>query len=90
MNELSKPPQIAQIKDAEQKVVKELERSRNSAYQKFPLLFTLLAAFGVVATFYGFEHMIDQIPLLANNPLLLLGVGIGSLILTGTLYKKLG
>lgn len=79
-----------ELKQAEQKVVKELEKSRDSAYEKFPLLFTLLAAFGVVATFYGFEHMIDQIPLLANNPLLLLGVGIGSLILTGTLYKKLG
>jgi hypothetical protein len=88
MTDLKSAP--LEIKQAEQKVVKELEKSRDSAYEKFPLLFTLLAAFGVVATFYGFEHMIDQIPLLANNPLLLLGVGIGSLILTGTLYKKLG
>ena len=79
-----------EIKEAELKVVKELEKSRDNAYQRFPLLFTMLAAFGLVATFYGFEHMIDSIPILANNPLILLGVGIGSLVVTGTLYKKLG
>ncbi len=88
MNDIKNAPQ--EIKQVEQKVVNELSKSRDSAYMRFPLLFTLLAAFGLVATFYGFEHIIDGIPLLADNPLILLSVGIGSLFLTGTLYKKLG
>lgn len=78
------------IKSSEELVVKELTKRRDTAFQKFPLLFVLLSAFGIVATFYGFEHIIDQIDFLANNPVLLLGVGIGTLVLTGQLYKKLG
>jgi uncharacterized integral membrane protein len=53
------------------------------------ILFTLLGTFGVVATFYGFEHVIDHMGLFSNHPFLLLGTGLATLILTGTLYKKL-
>lgn len=77
------------VKKAEAKVVQEVNRTR-SVFQRFPLLFTLLGAFGLVATFYGFEHIIDNIDFLAENPVLLLGVGIGTLVFTGQLYKKLG
>ena len=70
-------------------VVDRLTRRRNSTFNRFPLLFTLLGAFGVVATFYGFERLIDKLDFLADNPLILLGIGILTLILTGTLYKKL-
>lgn len=79
-----------EIKNVEQKVVNGLARSRNSAYARFPLLFTMLGTFGVVATFYGFEHLIDRLPFVADNPIILLAVGILTLALTGTLYKKLG
>lgn len=78
------------LKKTEQKIVNGLVKSRDSAYSRFPLLFTLLATFGVVATFYGFEHIIDGIPLLANNPIILLAIGVSALFVTGTLYKKLG
>ncbi|MCA9332471.1 hypothetical protein KDA00_01210 [Candidatus Saccharibacteria bacterium] len=88
MNDHKKTPQ--DIRQVEQRVVKELEKNRDSAYEKFPLLFTMLGAFGVVATFYGFEHIIDNIDLFADNPFILLGVGVSTLVLTGTLYKKLG
>jgi len=53
------------------------------------MFFTLLAGFGLVATFYGFERLIDKVDLLSRNPFILLTVGILTLILTGTLYKKL-
>ncbi|TXG78176.1 hypothetical protein E6P97_00260 [Patescibacteria group bacterium] len=78
------------VRKAETEVIKELTKRRDTAYQRFPLLFTMLATFGIVATFYGFEHLIDNINFLANNPILLLGVGLCTLILTGQLYKKLG
>ena len=78
------------VRKAETDVIKELAKRRDTAYQRFPLLFTMLATFGIVATFYGFEHLIDSVDFLANNPILLLGVGILTLVLTGQLYKKLG
>ncbi len=81
---------VKKVIELEEHVVKKLARERNHAVAKFPLLFTLLTAFGIVATFYGFEHLIDQVPLLSENPFILLAVGIGTLVLTGTLYKKLG
>jgi hypothetical protein len=71
-------------------LVDKLEQTRKGVFERFPLLFTLLGTFGVVATFYGFEGIIDRVHLLSNNPLILLGVGISTLILSGTLYKKLG
>lgn len=81
---------VKKVIELEEHVVKKLTQERNNALQKFPLLFTLLTSFGVVATFYGFEHLIDQSPWLSENPLVLLGIGVSTLILTGALYKKLG
>lgn len=81
---------VKRVIELEEHVVHRLAESRNNAVAKFPLLFTMLTAFGVVATFYGFEHLIDQSPWLSENPIVLLSVGIGTLILTGALYKKLG
>ncbi len=76
--------------ETEKRFIHEIIRERNTVLKKFPLLFTMLGAFGLVATFYGFEHIIDNIPLLVDNPILLLLIGILTLTLTGTLYKKLG
>ncbi len=70
-------------------VVSKLASGHNSAFTRFPLLFTLLGALGVVATFYGFERLIDKIDLLADNPFILLASGVLILIFTGSLYKKL-
>lgn len=62
---------------------------RDSAFSRFPAVFVLLSSFGLVATFYGFEKVIDQVDWLVENPHLLLLLGILTLLLTGTLYKKL-
>jgi hypothetical protein len=78
------------LKDAPAPVFNKLAQTREGVFAKFPLLFTLLGTFGLVATFYGFEGLIDKIDFLSNNPGILLGVGLSALIVTGTLYKKLG
>lgn len=70
-------------------VVQKLFQERQSAFQRFPLLFTLLTTFGFVATLYGFEHLLNRVDLLVENPFIMLGVGVLTLLLTGTLYKKL-
>lgn len=68
----------------------ELIHRRDHAFARFPLLFTLLATFGVVATFYGFNGILEKIPLLARDPYISLAIGILILVVTGKLYKKLG
>ena len=68
---------------------KVIAKKRKAVFERFPLMFTLLTAFGFVAMFYGFEGVMDQTGL-SENPVLLLAIGLGALIFTGTLYKKLG
>lgn len=62
---------------------------RDSAFQRFPLLFVSLSTFGLVATLYGFEKVIDQIEFFEKHPVMVLVVGIATLFITGSLYKKL-
>ena len=82
-------PDPKKVVEAPRREVAKLFNPKKNAFDRFPLLFTLLASFGVVATFYGFEGLINKVDLLANNPFIVLGTGILLLILTGTLYKKL-
>lgn len=77
------------ISEAAHLVDKAIAKRRRAAFARFPLLFTLLGAFGLVATFYGFEGVMDKTGL-SENPWILLALGIGTLIFSGTLYKKLG
>ena len=62
---------------------------RDSAATRFPGVFVFLSTFGLVATFYGFEKVIDQIDFFAANPSMVLLAGILILAITGSLYKKL-
>jgi hypothetical protein len=62
---------------------------RDSAFTRFPAVFALLTTFGLVATFYGFEKMIDGLPFFAEHPSTVLLAGLATLVVTGTLYKKL-
>ena len=77
------------IIEKEKKLAKKVDERRQAVFDRFPLIFTMLGTFGVVATFYGFERLIDKIDLLSNNPWILLGTGVGILAATGSLYKKL-
>lgn len=77
------------IRNTEEKIVHGVERRRETVLERFPLLFVLLSTFGFVATLYGFEGIIDRIDLLADNPWLLLALGLLVLGGTGSLYKKL-
>ena len=84
--------QQTEIKDTEKELdaLEILAKKRDTAFKRFPLVFTLLGTFCLTATLYGFQRLFDKIPLLANNPIVSLGVGVFILLCTGTLYKKLG
>ena len=75
------------------KVVRDVENQitsrRDSVFERFPLLFTLLGTFGVATTLYGVEGLINKVHFLSNNPVIAFATGLLVLVFTGTLYKKL-
>ena len=80
---------VERLEAALTRVEKQAATYRRSTLERFPLLLIGLSTFGLVATLYGFEKLIDSLPWLADRPLLILGSGLAALILTGTLFKKL-
>lgn len=78
------------IKEMPAPMMHKLEAERQSVFERFPILFALLGTFGVVATFLGFELLIQKVDVLNDNPIILIATGIITLIITGSLYKKLG
>ncbi|MDX1607750.1 MAG: hypothetical protein R3251_00870 [Candidatus Spechtbacterales bacterium] len=66
----------------------KINQRKQAVFTRFPLVFTLLGAFGLVATFYGFEGIMDRWGL-SENPYTLFGIGVAILAFTGGLYKKL-
>lgn len=81
--------ELQKLEEMGGRVPDRLKKYRDGAFAKFPLLFTLFSTFGLVATLYGFEKMIDQIDFFANNPYIILGTGLLILFVTGVLFKKL-
>jgi hypothetical protein len=82
-------PQIEILEEEFTKISKTGKKFRDSTFARFPILFTLLTTFGLVATLYGFEKMLDRIDLFDNHPEILIVLGIAVLAGTGSLYKKL-
>lgn len=80
---------IKQAENLTKEVHDAIAVSGRSVFGRYPLLFSSLATFGFLATIYGFERVLDQIPLLRENPIIILLAGILILALTGTLYKRL-
>jgi hypothetical protein len=71
------------------KIVNKLRKEKQDSFKRFPLLFSLLTAFGVVITYNGIHGLIEKVDWLNRNPVIPLVVGILILLFTGTLYKKL-
>lgn len=81
---------IDELTEATEEVVEtQLRPVRENVLKRFPILFALLVTLGVTATLFGMEQVLMQFALLERYPWLILGLGLGILVLTGTLYKKL-
>lgn len=78
------------VQQTETTIEQTVQPIRKSVLKRFPILFLLIVTFGVTATFFGIEQILLQFDLLQRYPWLILASGIGALVLTGTLYKKLG
>lgn len=69
-------------------LVSEHEAEWQRKFNAIPILAPVLGAFGLVATFYGFEKILDQ-TYLVDHPWLLLAIGLLILLFTGVFYRKL-
>jgi hypothetical protein len=85
---------IGEVENIVEAADKQLESTvapiRKSIFKRFPVTFTLVVTFGFTATLTGIELMMLKYDFLRENPWVLLVLGVGTLIVTGTLYKKLG
>ncbi len=75
--------------EIEVNAVKRIGDQRNTYSHKYPWVFALAGAFGIVSIFYGFEKLIDRIDLFTENPWILLATGVAVLAITGSFYNKL-
>jgi hypothetical protein len=81
--------EIKKLEEMGGKFSHHLIDARDSTFSRFPIIFVLLSTFGLVATFYGFEKIIDEIDFFAKHPYMVLVTGMVILVMTGALYKKL-
>ena len=81
--------EIKKLEDMSGSVTVHAKRFRDNAFSRFPILLIFLSTFGLVSTLYGFEKVIDQIDFFETNPLMVLVMGIITLAITGSLFKKL-
>jgi ElaB/YqjD/DUF883 family membrane-anchored ribosome-binding protein len=70
-------------------VEKQIAPVRTSILKRFPTLFLLAVTFGFSLVIYSIEVILAQQGLVLDHPWLSLGIGIGILTITGTLYRKL-
>ena len=66
-----------------------IEAKGKNVFTRYPLTFSLLGTFGVVFIIHGIEKIIEKIPFLHNQPVLVLAIGIFILIFTGNLYRRI-
>ncbi len=78
-----------QIKQVTKTIDTVVAPTRQSFANRYPVVFSLLVTVGVIMTFLGIEQILLSTTWLENHPILILGIGIGILALTGTLYKTL-
>ena len=67
-----------------------MEPMRATFFRRFPSIALLLVTFGAAATIFGIERIITETAWLNDRPFLIFALGVGILILTGRLSKKLG
>lgn len=77
------------INETAKTVDNRIEPVRRSVIRRFPTLFLLIVTFGASATFFAIDQIFTRTEIIRDNPWLVLAVGIGTLVLTGRLYKKL-
>ena len=80
---------LLELEHETQNLTTYMHRRSRSVFGRYPLLFSLLTTFGVVSILYGFDDILNEIPLTHDHPVIPLIIGILILVGTGSLYKRL-
>lgn len=75
--------------DIPESVHEVFKQHRRTAFERHPFLFSTLGLFGLVATWQGFDDIVERIDFLDAYPSVLLGAGLLILLFTGRLYRHL-
>ena len=70
-------------------VEEQIAPVRKSILKRFPTLFLLAVTFGFSLVVYSIEVILVQNGFVLDHPWISLGIGVGVLTITGTLYRKL-
>jgi H+/gluconate symporter-like permease len=79
---------LHEVEKLTKRVNSYMEMQSHFVFRRYPLTFTLLALFGVVAVSEGLKGVIEDLGF-TGHPWYMLFAGLVILIITGTLYKKL-
>jgi fumarate reductase subunit C len=83
------PDPIKKVEDFAKDTNTYMEKRTRGVLRRYPLLFTFLVVFGVVAVVHGFEAVIAYIPFFNEHPAVVFAIGVVVLTFTGSLYKRL-
>jgi hypothetical protein len=76
-----------------ERLTEELNRRMSGhskfALKRYPLTFGIIALFGVIAVSEGAKGLLEEVVFLQNQPLYLFLIGILTLLILGSVYKKL-
>jgi hypothetical protein len=89
MNDKNEFDPLHRIELLAESVDKSMETYNKSIWRKYPISFSLLVLCGAVAVSDGIKGLIEGVPYLDNNPLLMLIIGLLILSVSGSLYKKM-
>jgi hypothetical protein len=80
---------LHQVESLTQEVNSLMQGKGRTVLARYPLTFSLLALFGVIAVGEGAKGVLAELGIFDGHPVTLLVVGLVILVFTGTLYKKL-
>lgn len=83
------PNPILELEKTTERLNAFMDHRRRTVFGRYPFTFSFLATFGAVCIFYGIHAILDQIPLMHEQPLVPVAIGIVILLATGSLYKRL-
>jgi protein-S-isoprenylcysteine O-methyltransferase Ste14 len=89
MNQNASPEDSVHVRDVSSPTA-NLAVIKKEVWRRHPMLFAVLVTIGGTATFTGIEQLLLSVEFLRSHPVVILGLGMLLLLITGTVYKKLG
>jgi len=89
MNTKQKTDPVEHLENHIKTIHDESGKHVQSIFRKYPITLSLLITFGLVSILHGFEKVFDKIQYFNENPLVLILIGVGMLVGTGSIYKVL-